>query len=39
MIDPIKPFDILGPINFYEYFSSRFGAFPEIRAFSIRAYF
>jgi glycosyltransferase involved in cell wall biosynthesis len=38
MIDPAEPFNILGPINFYEYFSSRFGAFPEIRAFSIRAY-
>jgi glycosyltransferase involved in cell wall biosynthesis len=38
MIDPGTPFDILGPLNFYEYFSSRFGAFPEIRAFSIRAY-
>ncbi|MBN2041702.1 MAG: glycosyltransferase family 4 protein [Spirochaetes bacterium] len=31
--------DILQPVNFYEYFSSRFGVFPEIKSFSIRAYF
>ncbi len=39
IIDTGHPFDIFEPLNFYEYFSSRFGAFPEIRAFSIRAYF
>ncbi|MDY6933581.1 MAG: glycosyltransferase family 4 protein [Spirochaetota bacterium] len=32
------PFNVLSPINFYEYFSTRFGIFSEIMAFSIRAY-
>ncbi|MBW2092984.1 MAG: glycosyltransferase family 4 protein, partial [Deltaproteobacteria bacterium] len=31
--------DFLNPINFYEFTSSRIGVFPEIRAFSFRAYF
>lgn len=31
--------DLLKPIHFYEYASSRFGVFPEIQAFSFRAYF
>ena len=31
--------DLLNPLNFYEYTSSRLGVFPEIRAFSFRAYF
>src|SRR4030042_2730285 len=30
---------ILSPLNAYEYVSSRMGVFPEIRAFSFRAYF
>lgn len=34
-----KPFDIFHPINAYEYFNSRFGAFPEISGFSYRAFF
>jgi glycosyltransferase involved in cell wall biosynthesis len=31
--------EILSPLNLYEYVSSRMGVFPEIRAFSFRAYF
>lgn len=31
--------DLLNPLHFYEYASSRFGVFPEIQAFSFRAYF
>ena len=30
---------LLSPLNLYEYTASRFGVFPEIRAFSFRAYF
>ncbi len=30
---------LLSPLNAYEYASSRMGVFPEIRAFSFRAYF
>ncbi len=38
IINPEKPLDIFNPINFYEWFNSRFGAFPEISSFSYRAY-
>lgn len=38
VINPEKPFDILSPINFYEYIHSRFGAFPEISSFTYRAF-
>lgn len=38
VINPERPFDIFDPINSYQYFNSRFGAFPEISAFSYRAY-
>ena len=34
-----NPFKIFSPLNFYEFASSRFGVFPEIKAFSFRAYF
>jgi glycosyltransferase involved in cell wall biosynthesis len=30
--------ELLSPLNLYEYASSRFGVFPEPRAFSLRAY-
>lgn len=33
---PLK--QLMSPLNFYEFFSSRMGVFPEIRAFSFRAY-
>jgi len=32
------PFDIFQPLNFCEYFSTRFGMFSEIMVFSIKAY-
>ncbi len=38
-LPPGNPFKIFSPINFYEFSSSRFGVFPEIKAFSFRAYF
>jgi len=38
-IKPHKPFATLSPMNFYEFVASRFGIFPEIEAFSFRAYF
>ncbi|HPS56969.1 MAG TPA: glycosyltransferase family 4 protein [Spirochaetota bacterium] len=38
-IKPHKPFATLSPINFYEFVASKFGIFPEIEAFSFRAYF
>ena len=34
-----SPFDIFNPINAYEWFHSRFGAFPEISSFGYRAFF
>jgi len=37
-IKPHKPFATLSPINFYEFVASKFGIFPEIEAFSLRAY-
>ncbi len=38
IIDPDDPFAILSPLNFYEYMSSRTGAFSEISAFGYRAF-
>jgi len=38
IINSGAPFDILGPIKFYEYMHSRLGAFPEISSFGYRAY-
>ncbi len=37
-IEPERPFEIFSPINFYEFFHSRLGAFPEISSFGYRAY-
>ena len=37
-IKPHKPFATLSPLNFYEFLASKFGIFPEIEAFSFRAY-
>ncbi len=34
-----NPFRIFSPLHFYEFTSSRFGVFPEIKAFSFRAFF
>ncbi len=33
------PFKIFSPLHFYEFAASRFGVFPEIKAFSFRAFF
>jgi len=33
-----KPFSTFNPFNFYEFVSSKFGVFPEIKTFSFRAY-
>ncbi len=38
-LPPGKPFKIFSPLHFYEFASSRFGVFPEIKAFSLRAFF
>jgi glycosyltransferase involved in cell wall biosynthesis len=38
-LPPGNPFRIFSPLHFYEYASSRFGIFPEIKAFSFRAFF
>lgn len=38
VINPADPFCIFNPINFYEFFHSRFGAFPEISSFGYRAF-
>jgi len=38
-LPPGNPFSIFSPLNFYEFASSRFGVFPEIKAFSFRAFF
>lgn len=38
-IKPHKPFATLQPLNFYEFISARFGIFPEIETFSIRAFY
>ncbi|MGV7929021.1 MAG: glycosyltransferase family 4 protein [Spirochaetota bacterium] len=37
-IKPNKPFASLLPLNFYEFVASKFGIFPEIETFSIRAF-
>lgn len=37
-INKASPFDIFRPLNLFEYASSRVGAFPEISAFSYRAF-
>jgi glycosyltransferase involved in cell wall biosynthesis len=37
-VKPDKPFATLQPLNFYEFMASKFGIFPEIESFSIRAY-
>ena len=34
-----NPFKIFSPLHFYEFSASRFGVFPEIKAFSFRAFF
>lgn len=39
IINRKSPFDIFHPINAYEWFHSRFGAFPEISSFGYRAFF
>jgi len=39
IINRKSPFDIFHPINAYEWFNSRFGAFPEISSFGYRAFF
>lgn len=38
ILNPDSPFDILRPLNSYEYLSTRLGAFSEISAFSYRAF-
>jgi len=38
IINPAKPFDLFHPINSYEYFNSRWGAFSEISSFTYRAF-
>ena len=37
-INPQDPFEIFNPINAYEYFHSRLGAFSEISSFTYRAF-
>ena len=38
-LPPTNPFKIFSPLHFYEFSASRFGVFPEIKAFSFRAFF
>ena len=38
ILNAAAPFDILRPLNSYEYLSTRLGAFSEISAFSFRAF-
>jgi len=38
-LPPENPFKIFSPLHFYEFSASRFGVFPEIKAFSFRAFF
>jgi glycosyltransferase involved in cell wall biosynthesis len=38
-LPPEKPLAIFSPLHFYEFSASRFGVFPEIKAFSFRAFF
>jgi glycosyltransferase involved in cell wall biosynthesis len=37
-IKPHKPFATFEPLNFYEFVASKFGIFPEIETFSVRAF-
>lgn len=37
-LPPEKPFRIFSPLHFYEFMTSRWGVFPEIKAFSLRAF-
>jgi glycosyltransferase involved in cell wall biosynthesis len=37
-LPPDNPFKIFTPLTFYEFAASRFGVFPEIKAFSFRAF-
>jgi glycosyltransferase involved in cell wall biosynthesis len=37
-IKPHKPFATFNPLNFYEFIASKFGVFPEMETFSVRAY-
>jgi len=37
-VKPHKPFATLQPLNLYEFIASKFGKFPEIEAFSFRAF-
>lgn len=37
-LPPGNPFRIFSPLHFYEFSSSRCGVFPEIKAFSLRAF-
>ncbi len=37
-VKPHKPFATLQPFNFYEFFFSKIGVFPEIETFSFRVY-
>ena len=38
-LPPGNPFKIFSPLHFYEFGASRFGIFPEMKAFSFRAFF
>lgn len=38
VINSKAPFEIFNPFNFYEWFSSRLGGFPEISLFAIRGF-
>ena len=38
-LPPGNPFKIFSPLHFYEFCASRLGVFPEIKAFSFRAFF
>jgi glycosyltransferase involved in cell wall biosynthesis len=38
-LPPGNPFRIFSPLHFYEFGASRLGIFPEIKAFSFRAFF
>lgn len=37
-LPPQNPFQIFSPLHFYEFLVSRWGVFPEIKAFSLRAF-
>lgn len=37
-LPPDNPFKVFSPLHFYEFSASRFGVFPEIKAFSFRAF-